>query len=125
MSMPVVFRPPFLPEFHCTLERGAEKAAQSDHPMRLWHDEDDAFAEVFFLRDVVLHAHVNGLVGTSAIAAMLASGLKFAVERGVWAPRCTIRAPWRRVLMEASRALRRAEAPMRWDEEETVRLSER
>jgi hypothetical protein len=86
--------PSSLREFVHPLDIGASKAIESNQPVRLWYADNYHLAEVFFFRDMVLHAELDGIVGIDAMRALLQSDVRFAVELGAWPRQCTITRPW-------------------------------
>lgn len=113
-----------VPEFALTLDVGATRALESSLPVRLWYADDDHFAEVFFFRDLVLHAELDGLFGVPAIIAMLTSDVRFAVDVGVWPRECTIAFPWTTTRRAAEHERARVHHA-RHDDEPTERIAER
>lgn len=119
MSNPAL---PFAREFYCTLEAGAGRAARSDTPIRLWFSDGHTFAEVFFFRDMLLHAEVNGLYGIAAVAAMIGADLRFAVDPGVWPRQCSMARVWKHAARDALAVRREPAARPRDLDDETARL---
>jgi len=112
------------PKFLYTLDRGAAHALECNLPVQLWYADDDHFAEVFFFRDMVLHAEVDGLYGVAAVVAMFTSGLQFAMNVGVWPRECTITTSWGTARIEAE--LERARHHhARHDDAASERIAER
>lgn len=86
-----------------SLAQAAARAATLREPLRLRHDDGEMFAEVYFFREQVLHAHVNGLHGIRAFAALQLCNLRFVPDVGHWPERCTIIASWDVTCREAER----------------------
>jgi hypothetical protein len=97
-------------------------ALRAHGPTRLHHDDGETLAEIFVHRGYVIHAHVNGLVGVPAIAAMLGATLELDVEYEAWPSRCTLLATWDALCREAQlQRTRVLQAPPR-DDEATARM---
>ncbi len=106
-----------------SLAQAAARATTMSEPLRLRHDDGELFAEVFFFREHVLHAHVNGLDGVRALAALQLCNLRFGVDTGVWPSRCTIVATWDVACREAELVRRRPPVAVRTDDDATERLA--
>ncbi|MBC8072528.1 MAG: hypothetical protein IAG13_29675 [Deltaproteobacteria bacterium] len=97
-------------------------ALRAHGPTRLHHDDGETMAEIFVHRGYVIHAHVNGLVGVPAIAAMLGANLDLDVEYEAWPSRCTLLATWDALCREADHHRSRVlHAPPR-DDDATARI---
>ncbi len=105
-----------------SLVQAATRAASMMDPLRLRHDDGDLFAEVYFFREHILHAHVNGLDGVRAFAALQLCNLRYLSDAGIWPARCTIVATWDAACHEADLLRRRPPELWRTDDEATERL---
>lgn len=105
-----------------SLDQAAARALSMIEPLRLRHDDGELLAEVFFFREHVLHAHVNGLDGIRAFAALQLCHLRYVPSSGVWPARCSIIARWDEACREAE--LVRKSPPVRRqnDDEATERI---
>ncbi len=113
-----------VPRFDSTLDMGAHRALETNLPVRLWYADDDHFAEVFFFRDMVLHAELDGLFGVTAVVAMLTSDVRFALDVGVWPRECVHAIPWTATRRAAERERARVHHA-RHDDEATERIDAR
>jgi hypothetical protein len=105
------------------LHEAVGHALRAHGPTRVWHDDGDTMAEIFLNRGYVIHAHVNGLVGMPAIAAMLGAPLEFDIDYEAWPARCTLLATWEALCREADHHRTRIDRliPPR-DDDATARL---
>jgi hypothetical protein len=97
-------------------------ALRAHGPTRLHHDDGTITAEIFVHRGYVIHAHVNGLVGVPAIAAMLGASLEFDIEYEAWPSRCTLLATWDALCRAAEHHRARVVAPPPHDDDATARI---
>jgi hypothetical protein len=97
-------------------------ALRAHGPTRLHHDDGATMAEIFVHRGYVIHAHVNGLVGVPAIAAMLGASLELDVEYEAWPSRCTLLATWDALCRAAEHHRTRVVTPAPHDDDATARI---
>jgi hypothetical protein len=114
----------FDPRFHTlSLHQAVGHALRTSGPTRVRHDDGETLAEIYVNRGFVIHAHVNGLGGIPAIAAMLNAPLSFDIEYDVWPVQCTLMATWEALCHEAERLRARAETRVELrDDDATVPL---
>jgi len=105
-----------------SLEQAAVRALSMIEPLRLRHDDGELLAEVYFFRENVLHAHVNGLDGIRAFAALQLCHLRYVPVAGVWPARCSIIATWDVACREAELVRRRPPTRRPGDDEPTERI---
>jgi hypothetical protein len=106
-----------------SLHEAVGHALRAMGPTRVRHDDGDTLAEIYVNRGFVIHAHVNGLGGVPAVAAMLGEVLAFDVEYDVWPAQCTLMATWDALCHEAERLRSRADTRVELrDDDSTVPL---
>ncbi|HWB81621.1 MAG TPA: hypothetical protein VG755_41955 [Nannocystaceae bacterium] len=106
-----------------SLHQAVGHALRANGPTRVRHDDGDTLAEIYINRGFVIHAHVNGLGGVPAIAAMIHEPLSFEIEYDVWPAQCTLMATWEALCHEAERLRARADTRVELrDDDSTVPL---
>lgn len=78
-----------------TLDDGAFFALRDSGPVRAWRAFGDDIAEMFFYRELVIHATADGHVGTRAVRCLMSESHRpWHLERGGWPERHSLLIEW-------------------------------
>lgn len=96
-----------MPRVAATLREAASAASRLDGPLRAWRRRADVLQEVFFYRDLVIHAEAGPLLGVGAVEEMLGFDvIPYHLETGRWPPRQSMQIGWTTII-EAARQIQR------------------
>lgn len=85
-----------------SLQEAATVALRTSGPLKVWRLTDRGRHELFFYRDLVIHAYAEGHAGVEAVRRMLANHASaFTLEPGRWPAQHTMLIGWPQVLASA------------------------
>ncbi|MGH1342419.1 MAG: hypothetical protein ACRBN8_12745 [Nannocystales bacterium] len=83
------------------LQEAARVALRTAGPLEAWRATSEGRQEIFFYRDIVIHAKAHGHGGAEAVRKMLSEPtLPFVLRSGRWPRRHTMLIEWSRLLAE-------------------------
>ncbi len=109
-----------------SLDDGAFFALREAGPIRAWRAFGDHVAEIYFYRELVIHATADGYVGTRAVRRMMVDANRpWHLERGSWPARHSMLIEWHQLRRSMQRAADEPRVPTAGidESERTVRLT--
>ncbi|MCR9165344.1 MAG: hypothetical protein ACE37F_24060 [Nannocystaceae bacterium] len=97
-----------------SVQDAARLALRTSRPLGVWRETERGRHEIFFYRDLVIHASAAGLLGVAAVRRMLDEHRQaFTIAEGRWPSRHTMLMDWSKVLdaATATRPLRQSTLP--------------
>ncbi len=96
-----------------SLHEAATVARRLAGPLKVTRRDERGIQELYFYRDLVIHAQSSGHGGVAAVRSMLASHRgPFTCEDGRWPARHTMLIEWSALLDEARKPVRRVARPV-------------
>ena len=103
-----------------SLQEAAAVALRTSGPLKVWRLTERGRHEIYFYRDLVIHANAEGHPGIEAVRRMLAHHAQaFTLEQGRWPAQHTMLIGWPQVLATA-----RAKGPIRQNTLQPVRYAD-
>ena len=85
-----------------SLLEAAAVALRTSGPLKVWRLTERGRHELYFYRDLVIHAHAEGHCGVEAVRRMLTNHAQaFTLEQGRWPAQHTMLVGWPQVLASA------------------------
>ena len=98
-----------------SLQEAARVALRTAGPLEAWRSTPGGRQEIFFYRDIVIHAKASGCGGAEAVRKMLSeSTFPFILRSGRWPRRHSMLIEWSRLLTELHRTAPKPAEPARY-----------